>query len=301
MNDIELIADSGARARIAPDAGFCCLAWSVDGRDLLHLPAPEAEFRAAPRTGGVPLLYPYANRLREDPWPDHPEVKRDGGLPCHGFLLRFGDWDDVVVEPTRATAILDWSAHPDLMALFPHAHRLEIHFELGDRSLRARTVVEATGGDEVPISFGWHPYLVIPGATHDRLELDLPPVEQVRLDAQGLPLRDASGALRVDDAEPIAGSLEGRAFDDLYRCGGTRTCVLKSGGTTMTVRMDDHWNFLQLYSPLDGDFCCIEPMTGAVAALSDHRDHPTLAPGERFEASFELSVSESDLEEGTRS
>ena len=86
MNDIELIADSGARARIAPDAGFCCLAWSVDGRDLLHLPAPEAEFRAAPRTGGVPLLYPYANRLREDPWPDHPEAA--GCLRCRQLRCR---------------------------------------------------------------------------------------------------------------------------------------------------------------------------------------------------------------------
>ena len=58
------------------------------------------------------------------------------------------------------------------------------------------------------------------------------------------------------------------------------------------VRCDDQWNFLQIYSPLDGDFACIEPMTGAVAALSDGDDHPVLPAGELMSASFELSVPE---------
>ena len=65
---------------------------------------------------------------------------------------------------------------------------------------------------------------------------------------------------------------------------------LEGPGSAIRVRMDRHWGFIQLYSPSDGDFACIEPMTGPVAALSDGRDHPTVAPGERFEASFELSV-----------
>ena len=98
MDDIHLSTECGTRARIAPDCGFCCLSWSVGGMELLHLPVPEAEFRTRPKTGGVPLLYPYANRLRTDPWPDRPEVKRDGRLPCHGFLLRHARWTDLHVE-----------------------------------------------------------------------------------------------------------------------------------------------------------------------------------------------------------
>ncbi|MCH2144276.1 MAG: aldose 1-epimerase [Phycisphaerales bacterium] len=290
MDDIHLIHESGTRARIAPDSGFCCLSWQVDGREYLHLPVPEAEFRSKPKTGGVPLLYPYANRLRTDPWPDHPEVKRDQDLPCHGFLLRFGDWDDLRVESTRASACLDWSAHEDLMTLFPHAHRLEVSFEVGPRSLRVKTLVEADGDDEVPISFGWHPYLTLPGLGHDDLALRVPPLEHVRLDARGLPIRDGSGQLILEPADDVDGSLEGRTFDDLYRPTVDKPCLLLGGDAGIEVRLDDNWRFLQLYSPEGGPFACIEPMTAAVAALSDGRDHPTLAPGERFEAGFELSV-----------
>jgi aldose 1-epimerase len=292
MDDIHLTTDCGTRARIAPDSGFCCLSWRVGDAEHLHLPVPEAEFRSKPKTGGVPLLYPYANRLRSDPWPDHPEVKRDNGLPCHGFLLRFEDWTDVRVEQQRATAVLDWARHDDLMALFPHAHRLEVTFEVAPGSLRATTVVEADGSDHVPISFGWHPYLALPGVAHDQLSLRLPPLEHVHLDDRGLPVRDGEGALCKDTPEDFSGSLEGREFDDLYqRPEFDSVFALEGPSSTINVRMDRNWGFIQLYSPTDGNFACIEPMTGPVAALSDGRDHPTIAPGERFEASFELSVS----------
>ena len=296
MDDIHLIHESGTRARIAPDCGFCCLSWQVDGREFLHLPVPEQEFRTVPRTGGVPLLYPFANRLRSDPWPDHPLIKRDRGVPCHGFLLRFGRWDHVQVEPARATASLDWTSHEDLMALFPHAHRLEIAFEVGPRTLRVRTLVEADGGEEVPISFGWHPYLRPPDTRHEELVLDLPELDHVRLDDRGLPVRDASGALVLDSGGEVGGPLAGRTFDDLYRITGDRSGRLEGRDAGIELRLDDQWRFLQIFSPEGAPFACIEPMTAAVASLSDDRDHPTIAAGARFEACFELFVPENGSE-----
>ena len=291
MDDIQLAAGSGTTARIAPEAGFCCLSWSVDGKEHLRLPVPEAEFLTKPKTGGVPLLYPYANRLRSDPWPDRSDVKRDGGLPCHGFLLRFSDWDSVDSDGGRATVVLEWAAHEQLMSLFPHAHRLTTTFELGEGSLRATTLVEANAGDDVPISFGWHPYLTLPGVTHDELELSLPPLEHVHLDDQGLPVRDDSGALVVDEPADFSGPLQGRSFDDLYRLGaGGASFELHGGGSGLRLEMDEHWNFAQLYSPEGADFIAIEPMTAPVAALSDGRDHPTITAGNQYEASFTVSV-----------
>lgn len=291
MDDIQLAAGAGSSARIAPEAGFCCLSWTVDGGQHLHLPVGEEEFRRKPKTGGVPLLYPYANRLRSDPWPDRPDVKRDGGLPCHGFLLRFSAWDQIDAAEDQATVVLDWAAHEELMSLFPYAHRLETSFQLGERSLRATTVVEANGGDDVPISFGWHPYLALPGVSHDQLELALPPLKHVHMDDQGIPVRDGSGALVEDEASDFSGSLAGRSFDDLYRlCEPGGSFELRGGNASLRLELDENWGFVQLYSPDGADFACMEPMTAPVAALSDGRDHPTVAAGERFEASFELSL-----------
>jgi len=291
MDDIHLSDESGTTARIAPSVGFCCLSWVVGGREYLHLPVPEETFRSLPKTGGVPLLYPYANRLRHDPWPERPGVKRDHGLPCHGFLLRFPDWDDLQITADRAIAILDWASHPELFQLFPHRHRLSISFAVTAARLRVTTTIEADGGDDVPISFGWHPYLSLPGVGREEMTLELPGLERVRLDERGLPRRSATDDLLLDPRATIGGGLAGRSIDDLYRI-KERTDAYRLNGPGASIRMecDEEWNFMQVYAPADGDFACLEPMTGAVAALSDGRDHPVLRSGERFRASFELSV-----------
>lgn len=293
MGDIQLQSPGGTTARIAPDTGFCCLSWCVGEAEYLHLPVPENEFRAVPRTGGVPLLYPFANRLREDPWPEHPEVKRDGnGLPIHGFLLRFSAWDDVVSTTNTATATLDWGSHPDLMTLFPHPHRLEVTFEVGDGSLRTTTRVTANGGSDVPISFGWHPYFTLPGVARKGLALEVPALRHVALDEHGLPVRNKTGRLSEDAAVSTGGPLDGRELDDLYqRDDDVAWYALQGGERSLKLWIDRSWTFVQLYSPDGADFVCIEPMTAPVAALSDSRDHPVTASGTSFEASFEASVS----------
>jgi galactose mutarotase-like enzyme len=293
MGDIQLQSRGGTTARIAPDAGFCCLSWCVEEKEYLHLPVPEDEFRVKPKTGGVPLLYPYANRLREDPWPEHPEVKRDdNGLPIHGFLLRFAAWDDVASTSDTATATLEWANHAELMALFPHPHRLEVTFKVDDRSLRATTRVTANGGSDVPISFGWHPYLTLPGVGREGLALEVPPLCHVALDAQGIPVRSETGRLNEDAAASPSGPLAGRELDDLYqRDDDADLYALRGGGHCLQISMDQSWSFVQLYSPHGADFACIEPMTAPVAALSDDRDHPVAASGTTFEASFQASVS----------
>lgn len=294
MDDIHLESPGGTTARIAPDAGFCCLSWQVDGAEYLHLPAPEGEFRASPRTGGVPLLYPYANRLRSDPWQGHPEVKRDeNGLPIHGFLLRFGDWDDVTASDDRVTARLDWAKHPGLLELFPHPHRLEVTFRVADRGLEVTTRVTADGGSDVPISFGWHPYLALPDVHRGEIQLEAADLEHVELDERGIPVRKPDGTLQAGEPADLGGPLEGRSLDDLFRLGeGARSFAMSGGGRRLRVHLDRAWHFLQLYSPHDADFACIEPMTAPVAALSDDRDHPVAAAGETFESVFGLEVDE---------
>ena len=290
MDDIQLTFNKSTTARISPGAGFCCVSWAVDGKEHLHLPLPEAEFIGTLKTGGVPLLYPFANRLRSDPWPGREDVKRDDGVPCHGFLLRFSSWDDLEVESHRAVATLDWANHEELMSLFPHAHRLRVTFELGERSLEATTSIEANGGDDVPVSFGWHPYLTIPGMTHDDLELVLPDLQQVQLDGSGIPIRTSSGDLVLDAPSNVSGSLASRSFDNLYRLETPGSSVeLRGGGSGIKMDLDSNWGFIQLYSPEEAAFAAIEPMTAPVAALSDSRDLRVVKAGDTFEATFKVS------------
>ena len=58
----------------------------------------------------------------------------------------------------------DYGARPDLLAAFPFPHVVEL--TVGRRpptALRLTTTVTATTDQPVPVSFGWHPYLRVPG------------------------------------------------------------------------------------------------------------------------------------------
>lgn len=292
MPDIHLRSPGGSTARIAPELGFCCLSWCVEGIEHVRIPVSEAEFRADAKTGGIPLLYPFANRLRADRFDDHPWVKRDGNdLPIHGCLLRFSDWTDLRVESDRASVSLAWGDHPELMKLFPHAHRLEVEYVLEDRSIRVTTRVTADGGCDVPASFGWHPYLCLPDVDDTVLSLETPQLEHVKLDEQCLPVRDDSGALVVHGPSDLDGPLMGRTFDDLYRRSDAGTVfALAGGGRTVRLTMGAPWHFTQVYHPPGADFVAIEPMMAPAAALSDRRDLPIVKSGEVLDATFELSV-----------
>jgi galactose mutarotase-like enzyme len=99
MSDVITLSTARSRLMIEPRGGCVATSWLVDGSEVLALPAPLEAFLASARTGGIPLLYPWANRLRAARFQaagrtvdlsSVPNLKRDGnGLPMHGLLLRW--------------------------------------------------------------------------------------------------------------------------------------------------------------------------------------------------------------------
>lgn len=258
-------AASGSSLELVPDAGMVALSWTVAGEEVLALPCGRAEFLAAARTGGLPLLYPYANRLGADSFTACgrqvdvsrvPSLKRDDARhPIHGLLLRRGGWALSVLGPGELQAELDWGAHPELMDAFPFPHTLRVTWTLaqgssaGAATLRVGTIVIADRGVDVPAAFGWHPYfrVVDPGSARIRMA----PASQVELDADGLPAAGAvararsaavaggtatNGAAAVGAADPacagmVAAAAEfgvGEGQDALYLRAGLRTGAVSS-------------------------------------------------------------------------
>ena len=276
----------------------------VADRELLRLPLPLGDFMVKPKTGGVPLLHPWANRLRGDRYGfQGTEVdlgsieglKRDGqGLPMHGLLLRFEDWQ-VSSGDTAGEAwvegVVDWADHPALMKAFPFPHRLRIRWTVRSRP----SGVEATclhaidaGGVDVPAASGWHPYLA-PGGSRESLRLETPRVRPVSLDASGLPRRDAAGDLVVEDETDLSGTLADRCFDDLFGTSGEgwTAGVVGGDGARIELIADPHWRWMQVYAPEGSDFACIEPMLAPTAGLSDG-DVLVVPAGTSLEASFTI-------------
>jgi galactose mutarotase-like enzyme len=98
-----------------------------------------------------------------------PNVHTDGnGLPIHGLVAGSPHREVLDAEPARLRGRLDFAARPELMAGFPFAHRVELAAELSDDRVAIETELVSTGDDPVPVAFGFHPYLRVPGVPRQR-------------------------------------------------------------------------------------------------------------------------------------
>jgi galactose mutarotase-like enzyme len=248
-------------------------------------------------TMGVPLLHPWANRLARFTYDaggtpvalptDSPLINRDpSGPPIHGALPRLLRWDVVAATSAELTARLEWTPASAAFAVFPFVHRLEYRAHVSGRTLEIAVTLEATGDDTVPVSFGFHPYLRIPGGARAAAELRLPVQRRLVLDDSMIPTGE------TEPFEPGARSLGDTTWDDGFRDLLTPArFVLEGSDATVSLTFLRGYDFAQVFAPPGSDFVCFEPMTAPTNALvSGGPDLNVVAPGGRYDAAFEITV-----------
>jgi galactose mutarotase-like enzyme len=135
------------------------------------------------------------------------------------------------------------------------------------------------------VSFGYHPYFRVPGASRPTWRLRMPGRVHLALDDRQLP----SG---VTTEEPVDDRpVRHRTYDDHYRLGDDRRFALEAAGRSLTVTFDTGYPYAQVYAPPRTQFLCIEPMTATVNALVDGTA-PVVEPGHRYEATWSVSVTD---------
>ncbi len=295
-------AAGGVEATFAPGAGMVCCSVVHRGAEVLGQRHGLRAYAERASTMGIPLLYPWANRLNEldfplagrevrlDPgWP-HMSVD-ENGLPIHGLLGGVSGWEVSAHEAdhdgARVRARFGFDEASGLTAAFPFPHELELTAELGGATLEVRTAVVAPAGSPVPISFGFHPYLRLPDVPRAEWEISVPVREHLLLDGSGLPTGEREPA--PDEAGPLAD----RTFDDAYTYAQGEPFVLAGGGRRIELSFGPGYPFAQLYAPPDDDVVAFEPMTAPTNALvTAGPDLAMIEPGDRYEAAFELRIAE---------
>ena len=156
----------------------------------------------------------------------------------------------------------------------------------------------------MPVSFGWHPYLVL----HDRTnaQLQLPARRAIALAQNGLPIsnatptpwlptctqsavaplddlfeldmRGASGAERNNKPQSVQGLNENSA----------PTAAIIAQQQRIEMKFLSGYSFMQIYSPAGANFVCFEPMTATISGLCDGA--AVVKAGDTFTAAFELRV-----------
>jgi aldose 1-epimerase len=314
------LAAGELEASFLPRLGLLGASLRHRGEELLALPGGVAGYRGGHVTG-LPLLAPWANRLPGRRYRaagtevslEGLELHTDpGGLPIHGTLTAHPGWrlERLAAEPSRAVleASFDYGAYPELLAAFPFPHRLTVAATLGPEGLEVATTLAASGDRPVPVAFGWHPYLQLPGAPRAAWRLLLPHRRHLELDDRGLPTGqaadeppeadpvgertfDALYAL-VDEPRPGQDPVGERTYDDLYALDADpagRRLGLEAAGRRLLVGYGPGYDHAQVFAPPGAEFVCLEPMTGPTAALAAGTT-PLVAPGERFTATFTIRV-----------
>ncbi len=286
---------SAVAAQFVPEAGMIGTSLTDAGVELLGQRRGLDAYLSDGKTMGIPILYPWANRLGESTYtaqgetvtltPGENGVRADpNGLPIHGVLAAYPGWQVTSETANELTAQLDFGADPRLQATFPYPHLLTVAVRLDGRTLTIRTTVSATGAPAVPLCFGFHPYLQLPDVPRGDWVISTPPLRHLGLDDKGLPTGDSRAQPALEEA------LGDKAFDDAYdQVGEGAVFAVSGGGRRMEVHFERGFPAAQIFAPTAEDVVCFEPMMAPTDAL--HRGGYRCAlPGEPAVAQFSIRV-----------
>jgi aldose 1-epimerase len=286
---------SPVAAQFAPDGGMIGTSLTDSGVELLGQRRGLDAYLSAGKTMGIPILYPWANRLGDNTYtaenvtvtlkPGENGVRPDpNGLPIHGVLAAYPGWRVTAESADELTAEVDFGADPQLLASFPYPHLLTVTARLAERSLTVRATVTATGDTAVPLCFGFHPYLRLPDVARSDWLIETPPLRHFSLDDKGLPTGDTSE--QPAKSEPLGD----KAFDDGYdQVKDGAVFAVSGGGRRLEVHFEQGYPAAQIFAPPAEDVVCFEPMTAPTDALR-RGGYRSAHPGEPAVAVFSIRV-----------
>jgi aldose 1-epimerase len=293
VSDVTL-SDGELAATFVPEVNLVCSSLRHRGEELLGQRSGLAAYRERGSTFGIPLLYPWANRLAawdyelagrrvELAGSDLVRADPDTGLPIHGIRPAALAWEVVDQQPDRLEAVLNFDTEP-LLSVFPVPHRARYRAAVRDQTLSVRITVE---GDEVPVSLGLHPYFELPGVERADLLLALPVRRRDVLGADGIPTGETDAVAPHELDGPIAGRTFDAACPELEP---EPRFAIEAPDRRIELRYGPGFPVAQLYVPPDKPFLAIEPMSAPVNALRSGEGLQWARSTRPFEAEFSISV-----------
>jgi aldose 1-epimerase len=294
MNHTESKMNAGdLEAVFLPDRGMLGVSLRLRGTEFLRRLENLDAAAAKGSTAGIPLLYPWANRLAVPRFrvagrdvaldPSLPLLHCDDrGLLIHGVKWALLAWEVIEANPDRLAAKLVWT-DPKLLAVFPFRHKVELTATLRPDSLTIETKILAE--DLLPVSFGFHPYFGIASLPRDKWRLELPAMRELALDDRGIPTgRDKS----FDRFDAPLGDLN---LDAGFTVLDEHSAFSLSGdGRRITLEFLENYRYAQVFAPKDKDFVALEPMTAPTSALTSGQGLRLVEPGKEFRAAFCIRV-----------
>jgi aldose 1-epimerase len=286
---------SSLSATYVPVAGMICTSLADNGVEFLGQRRGLNAYVSSGKTMGIPILYPWANRLSANTYGIDGAVVSltvgtggvradEHGLPIHGVLAAYPGWLVTAKSDNTLTAVLDYGGTPRLLTSFPFPHVLTQEIMLADRTLTIETMVMPTTAASVPLCFGYHPYFQIPGVPREEWKLTTPNMRRLPVDNWGIPTgesEDWAGA-----TEPLKDVAYDDGFDEVP---DGALFALSGGDRRVEVKFQKGYPAAQLFAPPTEGLVAIEPMAAPTDALS-RGNYRYAAAGKPETARFSIRV-----------
>ncbi len=294
--------EASLEATFVPEAGMLCSSLRHRGDELLAQNAGVGAYAERGKTMGIPLLYPWANRLAgfryavaaravEVPHDRALVALDNNGLPIHGVIGGRLGWELAAPPGPDAhslTARLSWSEAQARavrgVSVPPRAllRGAPGRWSPADSDHRAR--VRCGGGPAgVRLSPLPRPSRRPARALAHRAARDAAP----ELDADQIPIGPEE-ELRAERFE-----LEGNRFDDGFDAVAVPArFAAEAAGRRIELELLEGYPCAQVFAPPASGFICFEPMTAPTNALCSGMGLRLLASGERFRAVFSVRVAQ---------
>lgn len=292
MIDRSLVLSRGdLRAEIDPAFGGRLTGfWSQSGAGrvdwITPAPAQDRDLEAPHKAGMFPLV-PFSNRIKNARFTfagnDHAIEATEAGRPhaIHGHGHRAA-W--TVSSRSEHAATLHM-AHNG--SDWPAAYSVAQRFDLLQHGLAVHLIVDNLGPGPMPIGLGWHPFL--PWRGGPKVTADFKTIWP--------PVRDSipEGPLPVpENLNFSSGRIAPRGLDTGFGgWDGEGRVTWPDEGVALTLKATGPLDHMILYTPIDRDFFCLEPVSHPINAIN-RAPSPTsagmrsLAAGERFGVSLSL-------------
>ena len=158
------------------------------------------DIRARMGLNGVPLLWPYANRLDEQAfYANGRKYSFDPGMgntgtnpiPIHGFLQNTTAWKLVEAKADAksawVTSKLEFFRVAAYMKQFPFAHTLTMTYRVQDGTLEVHTRIYSLSDERMPVAIGFHPYFQLTDSPREEWRIAIGAKTHWKLEPSKLP------------------------------------------------------------------------------------------------------------------
>jgi aldose 1-epimerase len=202
---------------------------TVKGEDVIRRTwASIDDIRGRMGLNGIPLLWPYANRLDEQAFyangqkytfdPGIGNTGR-GAVPMHGFLTNATAWKLIEAKSDAksawVTTKLDFFRIPQYMTQFPFAHTLTMTYRLEDGALEVHTRIDSMSAEPMPVAIGFHPYFQLTESNREEWHLSVAAKTHWLLDERTLPTGETEPITKIlPDPKNVA--VKDVTLDDIF-------------------------------------------------------------------------------------